>query len=70
MNTKEIESKIRKLPKHLIPEIEDYIDFLLDRYTDTKINKKKFLFDWEGGLADLKEKFSSVELQHKVTEWR
>ena len=32
--------------------------------------KKKFTFSWEGGLSELKEKFTSVELQHKVSEWR
>ena len=32
--------------------------------------KKGFRFDWEGGLSDLKEKYTSVELQHKASEWR
>jgi hypothetical protein len=30
----------------------------------------KFKFDWEGGLSDLKEQYTSVELQHKALEWR
>ncbi|MHA1834161.1 MAG: hypothetical protein ACTSV7_09225 [Candidatus Baldrarchaeia archaeon] len=29
-----------------------------------------FKFDWEGGLEELKDKFSSVELQHKINEVR
>jgi len=29
-----------------------------------------FKFDWEGGLEELKDKFSSVELQHKINEIR
>jgi len=32
--------------------------------------EKKFKFDWEGGLSDLKEKFTSVGLQHKALEIR
>lgn len=26
--------------------------------------------DWGGGLADLAKEYTSVELQHKATEWR
>lgn len=37
----------------------------------TETDKKcKFKFDWEGGLSNLKEKYTSVELQHKALEWR
>lgn len=35
-----------------------------------KEKQKKFKFDWKGGLSDLKEKFTSVELQHKALEIR
>jgi len=47
----------------------DYIDFLImKQYKGGK--KEKFTFDWAGGLSDLKEKYTSVELQHKAMEWR
>lgn len=47
---------------------------------DNKYNKKevrimyeskaeRFKFDWEGGLSEIKEKFTSVELQHRALEW-
>jgi hypothetical protein len=36
----------------------------------TEEKKGKLTFDWEGGLSDLKEKYTSVELQHKAMEWR
>ncbi len=70
MNRKDIEDRIRKLPENLIPEVMDYIDFLVKRYGDKKNGKKKFKFDWEGGLVNLKDQFSSVELQNKVSDWR
>ena len=70
MKLHEIETKINKLPDHVIPEINDFIDFLLVKYGDKNINKSKFKFDWEGGLSNLKKKYTSVELQHKVLEWR
>ncbi len=64
----EIELKIRELPEPLKREVMDYIDFLLKKYG--KKCAKKFKFDWEGGLSELREKYTSVELQHKVLEWR
>ena len=70
MNIYDIGSKMEKLPDHIIPEINDYIDFLLNKYGSKEKAKSKFKFDWEGGLSKLKNKYSSVELQHKSLEWR
>jgi hypothetical protein len=39
------------------------------KYKSAKIGRK-FKFDWEGGLSEIQEKFTSVELQHKALEWR
>ena len=66
----DIENKIEKLPEHIIPEINDYIDFLLTKYGTKNLVIGKFKFDWEGGLSELKTKFTAVELQHKSLEWR
>lgn len=30
---------------------------------------ERFKFDWEGCLSEIKEKFTSVELQHRALEW-
>ena len=35
-----------------------------------QLPEDKFKFDWEGGLSDLKKKYTSVSLQHKALEWR
>ncbi len=32
--------------------------------------KKGFKFNWEGGLKEIRNKYTSVELQHKSMEWR
>lgn len=29
-----------------------------------------FKFNWSGGLADLGQEYSAVELQHQASEWR
>jgi len=70
MYEKEIRLKIRKLPEDLRKEVLDYIEFLLKKCKREKIESRKFKFDWEGGLSEIREKFTSVELQHKAVEWR
>lgn len=69
MQEKVIKSKFEELSDDLKKEALDYIEFLLQKHRN-KPKKDKFKFDWEGGLSELKEKYTSVELQHKVMEWR
>jgi hypothetical protein len=64
MYEKEIELKIRELPEDLKREVLDYIEFLLQKYGTKKTRPKGFKFDWEGSLSELRDKFTSVELQH------
>ncbi len=49
-------------------EVIDFIEFLIEK-KKKKIKDRDFKFDWEGGLEDLKDKYASVELQHKILEW-
>lgn len=69
MNTQQLNEKFESLPYYLRKEVLDYIEFLTRRH---KIQSKKepFSFSWEGELKDLKERFSSVDLQHKVRDYR
>ncbi|MGR3303349.1 MAG: DUF2281 domain-containing protein [Candidatus Scalindua sp.] len=69
MNDKIIKIKMKELPTDLKKEVLDYIEFLQQKYSKRKY-KEKFRFDWEGGLSELKDRFTSVELQHKAREWR
>ncbi len=70
MDQTEIESLMQDLPEELRSEVRDYIEFLKVKYKKKPFSTKGFKFDWEGSLKDLKEKSSSVELQHKASEWR
>jgi hypothetical protein len=45
---------------------EDFIEFLSNRERK-KIEPPKFT--WEGGLEELKDEYTSVELQKKALEW-
>lgn len=67
-NIHDIELKLSKLPDDKLDEIDDFVDFLLRRYQSKANHKRSFKFDWAGGLSNLK--CTSVELQHKVSEWR
>ncbi len=74
MKRNDIETKVKNLPDYLIPEILDYIDFLLVKHGSKaqpgNKNENKFKFDWEGGLSELKDQYTAVELQHKALDWR
>lgn len=66
MHEKELEKKIKSLPPEIKKELLEYIERRLKYYKKKRI----FNFNWEGGLKDIKGKFTSVELQHKAMEWR
>lgn len=66
----EIAVKVRALPEALKREVLDFTDFLLSKQLGEKARKEKFRFNWEGGLADIGEDISSVELSHRSMEWR
>ncbi|KYK33834.1 MAG: DUF2281 domain-containing protein [Theionarchaea archaeon] len=62
MYEREIETKVRKLPENLKKEVLDYIEFLLEKYQGKKIRKRKFKFDWEEGLSDIRD--DSLQLNY------
>jgi mRNA-degrading endonuclease RelE of RelBE toxin-antitoxin system len=62
-----VEEKIKQLPPELHKEVEDYVDFLLER--EKKKTGKKLKLDWAGGLKEYRDKYTSLELQRKIIEW-
>lgn len=70
MIEQKIDFMIQGLPIYLKKEVLDYIEFLSNKYRTNKKAKKKFKFDWEGGLSDVKIDLTSVQLQHKSMDWR
>jgi hypothetical protein len=69
MNTEPVEVKFNKLPEHLKKEVVDFIEFLMKKHQLPE-GSGNFSFNWEGGLSELKNEYSAVELQHKAAEWR
>jgi len=62
-----LETLIKQLPPELQEEVKDFVEFLLEK---KKKQKRKLKMNWAGALKDLKSKYTSVELQHKISEWR
>jgi hypothetical protein len=58
---------IKVLPPELQYEVEDFVRFLLEK--QDKKPRGDFKFDWEGALEDLRDQYTSVELQHKALQW-
>ena len=67
-NMKSIEERIKELPPEPRKEVQDFVDHLLAKRK--RKSKGKLKLDWAGALKDLRDKYTSVELQHKISEWR
>ena len=65
-----IEKKIKNLPPELHKDVENYVDFLLEREHEKKKAGKKLKLDWAGSLKEYRDTSTSVELQHKISKWR
>jgi hypothetical protein len=63
-----IKQKIDQLPPEYQQEVNDFIDFLLEKRL--KVKAKKPAFTWAGALKEYKDKYTSVELQHKISKLR
>lgn len=60
---------IDELPPEIKKEVLDYIEFLSRKYGCRK-EQGSFKFAWAGCLSHLRGQYTSVELQHKASEWR
>lgn len=61
---------LEQLPPSAQKEVVDFASFLASKYVnkkDGKSKRKKFSYSWQNKL---KNKLSSVELQHKANTWR
>lgn len=63
-----LEERIRELPPELRHEIEDFLEFLLEK--SRRRPRGRPTFSWAGALRDLRDQYTSVELQHRISEWR
>lgn len=58
---------IDRLPPDLQQEVRDFVEFLLERRMGRP--KGELRLDWRGALRDLRDRYTSVELQHRILDW-
>ena len=63
-----IEEMVKNLPPDLHQEVEDFIQFLINKRVQKPARKLRQ--DWAGALKDYRDKYTSLELQKKALEWR
>lgn len=64
---KSLEELVRELPPDMADEVRDFIEFLLEKRT--RVPKAELGLNWRGVLRDLREQYTSVELEHKANDW-
>jgi len=68
MKTNEkILKEIQTLPHQMQEEVMDFIESLRKRQEMKRKGKPTFV--WAGSLKDLRNQFTSVELQHKISDF-
>lgn len=65
---KPLEELVRELPADRQNEVRDFVEFLLAK--DQGHPRGKPTFAWAGGLKELRDEYTSVELQHEIARWR
>jgi hypothetical protein len=63
-----IAEKIRELPPELQREVEDFVNFLMEKKGAK--HGRKLRQDWAGMLKEYRNQYTSLELQKKALEWR
>ena len=49
-------------------EVRDFVEFLLTRQRSSP--RRKPQFDWAGALREMRDDYTSVDLQHEIARWR
>jgi hypothetical protein len=58
---------VEQLPPELQEEVRDFVEFLLEKRKTRQAGELKL--NWRGALRDLRNQYTSVDLQHKVLQW-
>ena len=63
-----LQQLVEQLPPDLRQEVADFAAFLLEKQRKKPRGKPRF--DWAGALKELRDQYTSVDLQHQITRWR
>ena len=65
---KPIDEMVKQLALGQQAEVRDFVEFLLAK--QRSIPRRKPQFDWAGALREMRDDYTSVELQHEIAHWR
>ena len=63
-----LEERIQELSPDQRREVEDFVEFLLQKKQEQA--SRPIGQSWAGALSDLRDQYTSLELQKKALEWR
>lgn len=66
--TKTLEELVREVPSEYKAQLRNYIESLLARRSIERPVKPQFA--WAGALEGLRDRCTSVDLQHRIARWR
>ena len=66
--TKPLVELVQELPPDVQEEVRDFVEFLLVKHARKPAGKLRQ--DWAGALRDVRDHYTSLELQHKALDWR
>lgn len=59
---------VQELPPDAQAEVRDFVEFLLVKRARKPATKLRQ--DWAGALRDVRDQYTSLELQRKALDWR
>ncbi len=66
--TKPLAELVQELPPDIHAEVRDFVEFLLIKRA--RKPGKKLRQDWAGALRDVRDQYTSLDLQRKASDWR
>jgi hypothetical protein len=66
--TRPIEELLKDLPQDMRAEVYDFVEFLIAKRG--RQARRPLRQDWAGALREYRERYTSVDLQHRALDWR
>ncbi len=63
-----LEEIVKGLPAERRAEVRDFVEFLLSKERTSQRQQPRF--EWAGALKDMRDQYTSVDLQHEITRIR
>lgn len=65
---KTLDEIVRQLSPEQQHEVRDFAEFLLSK--QSPLQRRRPRFAWAGALVEMRDQYTSVDLQHEIAKWR